>query len=253
VLAELLELVPSGVEEATLEDGTVEYAVYGAPGELPALPEVTAAAGAALVEVSAAEVADDWQDRWRQFHRPLVIDRRLTVRPPWEPATAETELDVVIDPGRAFGTGAHPTTRLCLELMLSLDPRGSLLDVGSGSGVLAITAAKLGFGPVRALDIEPAALEATRENARANAAELVEVKRFDVRREELPAANAVLANLSAPLLMTLARQLPADVEHVIVSGLLEEEADRLAAVFAERGLRLRERRDAGEWAALLLG
>lgn len=253
MLAELLELAPSGVEEATLDDGTVEYAVYGAPGELPTLPDVTAAAGDALVEVSSEEVADDWPDRWRRFHRPLVIDDRLTIRPPWEPPSGNTKLDVVIDPGRAFGTGAHATTRLCLELMLSLGPRGSLLDVGCGSGVLAITAAKLGFGPVRALDIEPAALEATRENAQANGAELVEVKRFDVRSEELPAANTVLANLFAPLLTVLARQLPAGVEHLIVSGMLEEEADRVAAAFVARGLHLRERRDAGEWAALLLG
>ena len=122
VLAELLELAPSGVEEVDIDTGTVEYAVYGAPGELPELPDLEAAAGDALVDVSTSEVADDWADRWREFHKPLVLGDRLSVRPPWEPPQA-TALDLVIDPGRAFGTGAHATTRLCLELLLELEPR----------------------------------------------------------------------------------------------------------------------------------
>jgi ribosomal protein L11 methyltransferase len=252
-LAELLELAPGGVEEATLSDGTVEYALYGAPGELPALPALTAVAGDALVEVRSDEIADDWQDRWRSFHRPLEIDDRLSVRPPWEPRSSRTRLDVVIDPGRAFGTGAHPTTRLCLELLLTLPPAGTLADIGCGSGVLAITAAKLGWDPVLALDLDPAAVEATGENARANGIELAEVRRFDLRSEELPAASGVVANLTGPLLRTLAPRLPAGVETLIVSGLLQDEADQVAARLRDRGLSVSERRDAGEWAALLLG
>ncbi len=85
VLAELLELAPSGVEEVSVSAEIVEYAVYGPLGELPALPDVRAAAADALVEVSTSEIADDWAERWREFHRPLVLDGRLTVRPPWEP------------------------------------------------------------------------------------------------------------------------------------------------------------------------
>jgi ribosomal protein L11 methyltransferase len=252
VLAELLELAPSGVEEVTLADGTVEYAVYGAPGELPALPNLTAAAGNALVAVSTRQIADDWEHRWRQFHQPLVLDQRLTVRPPWEPPTGRTELDVVIDPARAFGTGAHPTTRLCLELLLSLEPGGPLVDLGCGSGVLAITAAKLGFGPVSGLDSDPAAVEASRQNARLNGVDL-DVARFDVRVDPLPAARTVVANLLGPLLVELAPRLPGDVKHLIGSGLLAEEADRVAAAFRDRGLRVSDRRDRGGWTALLLG
>jgi ribosomal protein L11 methyltransferase len=158
VLAELLELTPGGVEEVDVDAGTVEYAVYGAPGELPELGDLQAAAGAALVQVSTSEVADDWEQRWRAFHRPLVLGSALTVRPPWE-AAGTTELDVVIDPGRAFGTGAHATTALCLELLLlqvgpgSEAARGTCVDLGCGSGVLAIVAARLGFAPVIALDL----------------------------------------------------------------------------------------------------
>jgi len=254
VLAELLELAPSGVEEAALADGTVEYAVYGAPGELPSLPDLTAAAGEALVEVRTEEVADDWADRWRSFHRPVVIDQRLTVRPPWEPGSGGAEVDVVIDPGRAFGTGAHPTTHMCLELLLSLEPAAGLLDLGCGSGVLAIAAAKLGFGPVRALDLDPAAVQATKRNARANGVELAEVRRFDLRADELPPAPTILANLTRPLLATLAERLPAEPrpQTLVVSGLLDHEADQVAGRFAERGLRVRERRDAAGWTSLLL-
>ena len=168
MLAELLELAPQGVEERDPGGGTVEYALYGAPGELPTLPDLKAAAGDALVDVFTEEVAADWAERWRQFHRPVVIEDRLTVRPPWEPP-GHTEIDLVIDPGRAFGTGAHPTTRLCLELLLELDRReGPFVDLGCGSGVLAIAAARLGFAPVAALDVEVAAVEATRENANRN-------------------------------------------------------------------------------------
>jgi ribosomal protein L11 methyltransferase len=248
VLAELLELAPAGVEERDRGDGTVEYAVYGAPGELPALPDLKAAAAGALVDVSTEEVAEDWQDRWRQFHRPLVIDGRLTVRPPWEP-TADTAIDLVIDPGLAFGTGAHPTTRLCLEALLELGPRGSFVDLGCGSGVLGIAAARLGFEPVTALDIEPAAVEATRENAERNGVKL-EVRSFDLRAEDVPAGDTVAANLVAPLLLDWARRAAEVPPRVIASGLLETEGDIVSAAFAARGLTERERRSAAGWVAL---
>jgi ribosomal protein L11 methyltransferase len=249
VLAELLELAPSGVEEASIGDGVIEYAVYGSPGELPALPDLRAAAGAALVEVSTEEIADDWAERWREFHRPLVLGDRLTVRPPWEPAR-ETALDVVIDPGQAFGTGAHATTRMCLELMLELPASGSFLDLGCGSGVLAITAARLGWEPVLALDNDPAAVAATRDNAAANGVE-VEVRRHDLRAEPTPPARTIAANLLGPLLRSWAQAIGSP-EHLIASGLLAEEADSISAAFAGAGMTECGRRTEGDWAALLV-
>jgi ribosomal protein L11 methyltransferase len=249
VLAELLELSPQGVEEVAVAEDVVEYVVYGAPGELPALPDLQAAAGTALVEVRSSELADDWSERWREFHRPLVLGERLTVRPPWEPA-GDTELDVVIDPGQAFGTGAHATTRLCLELMLSLPAQGSLLDLGCGSGVLAITAAKLGFGPVLALDYDPASVAATRENAERNGVG-IEVRRYDLREAATPPADTVVANLLAPLLLAWAPTL-SPPQRLIASGILTHEADRVSEALAARGLGEVERREFGEWAALLL-
>jgi ribosomal protein L11 methyltransferase len=253
VLAELLELAPSGVEEVDISADVIEYAVYGARGELPAVPALRAAAGGAYVDVSTQEIADDWAERWRSFHRPLVIGDRLTVRPPWEPSGA-TALDVVVDPGQAFGTGSHATTRLCLELMLELDgssPWGSFVDVGCGSGVLAIVAAKLGFAPVIALDYDRAATAATRENAARNGVDL-DVRGFDMRHEQAPRADCGAANVLGGPLVTWAafqRELPPTL---ILSGLLATQADRVAEAYAQRGHAERERRVSGDWAALLI-
>jgi ribosomal protein L11 methyltransferase len=267
VLAELLELSPAGLEETDVDEGVVEYALYGAAGELPDLPALEAAAGDALVEVSTSEVPDDWADRWKAWHRPVDVAwrfRRLRVRPPWEEALAADEaiagdeasgrgrcIDLVIDPGQAFGTGAHHTTRLCLELLLELDPDGALADWGSGSGVLAIAAARLGYAPVLAVDVEPASLEASKDNAERNGAS-IEVRRVNLRREPAPYASTVLANLVRPLLLDVARLLERAPKRLIMSGLLREEADEVVAAFNRHGLVERERRFGGEWAAVLL-
>ena len=250
VLAELLELAPAGVEEVDVSDNVVEYAIYGAPGELPQLPTLSAAAGGALVEISTTEIADDWSERWREFHRPLVLGDRLTVRPPWEPP-GETALDVVIDPGQAFGTGAHATTRLCLELLLHGPAQGSFVDIGCGSGVLAIVAAKLGWGPVLALDHDPAAVQAAGENAARNDVAL-DVRLFDLRAEQVPDCDFGAANVLARPLRAWAasqRRLP---PALILGGVLVEEADGVAGAFAIRGLLERERLELGGWAALAL-
>jgi ribosomal protein L11 methyltransferase len=280
VLAELLELVPAGVEERQVEPSTVEFAVYGAPGELPALPDLEAAVGDALVAISTSEIADDWDERWKRFHRPVLIDApaahvdgaksmpALRVRPPWEgpqpSAPGEVE-EIVIDPGQAFGTGAHASTRMCLELLLELAAaaplRGPLLDIGTGSGVLAIAAARLGFDPVLGLDHERESVLSARQNAAENNVE-IEVRRFDLRaqplpwmgeRERPPGEIVIVANLLRPLLLELSRTMPATPRDLVAGGLLRGEADEIAQTFTrELDLRERERRESGEWAALWL-
>ena len=245
----MLELAPSGLEQVD-GDGWVEYALYGAPGELPSLPEGDADIGGRRASVRGEEFPDDWAERWKRFHVPILIGGRLYVRPPWEqPAVRPGVAEIVIDPGRAFGTGAHPTTRLCLELLLELEPQGPFADLGCGSGVLAIAAAKLGFAPVAAFDSDAGAIEATRANARDNAVALDRVERWDLRHDAPAAARTVAANLMRPLLLQLAPRLePPDA--LILSGLLNDEADEVVAAFAP--LRERQRlRDKG-WTALLL-
>jgi ribosomal protein L11 methyltransferase len=250
VLAELLELAPNGVEE-TEHDDVVEFAVYGSPGEVPALPALQAAAGEALVEVETTEIPDDWTDGWKRFHQPVTVGERLFVRPPWADAARADLLDLVIDPGQAFGTGSHRTTRMCLELMLELEPGGPFADLGCGSGVLGVAAAKLGWEPVVAVDHEPASVEAAQANGRANGVAL-DVRRLDLRDDSPPGAPTVAANLLRPLLLGLADALVDVPRHLIAGGLLAGEADEVAAAFAERGLAELDRRHDGDWAALLL-
>jgi ribosomal protein L11 methyltransferase len=202
-------------------------------------------------------VPDDWDQRWRSFHKPLVIEGgRLGVRPPWESRPHGVDIDLVIDPGQAFGTGAHATTRLCLEFMLELAAPGSggFLDLGCGSGVLAIAAARLGWEPVAAVDCDPVAVEAAASNASVNGV-AIEVGRHDLRVDPVLVAPCVAANLLRPLLLTWAARLNGHSElpeRVIASGLLVDEADEVAGAFAATGLRELGRRESGDWAALLL-
>lgn len=185
--ARLLELVPEGFEEVEV-DGAVELAAYlGAAGEL----QLRKAFGAKL---DVAPVQPGWEHRWRSFHRPVVAGG-VWIGPPWEPPPGDLP-SVVIDPGLAFGTGGHPTTRLCVELLADVE-RGSLLDVGSGSGVLAIAARRLGFSPVAAVDADPVAVEVTAANAAANGVD-VNVRLADAVTDDLPFADVVVANISLP-------------------------------------------------------
>ncbi|HJQ49590.1 MAG TPA: 50S ribosomal protein L11 methyltransferase [Gaiellaceae bacterium] len=213
----LLHIFPEGVEEL---DGA--FAVYA---DEPPL-------GFDVVEVE--DVADGWEDAWRGFHHGVQIGR-LWVGPPWEEPPPDA-FAVVIDPGRAFGTGAHATTRLCLELLQDLEPT-SLLDVGCGSGVLSVAAAKLGFAPVTATDIDAVALEVTRANAEANSVAV------DVATELRPASLAVM-NIALDVVERMLPRLP--VERAVTSGYLERDEPRVD------GWRSLERRVRDGWAADLL-
>ena len=250
VLGALIDLTPAGFEQVD-GDGWVEFALYGVPGELPSLPEGEAEVGGARVVVRGEEVPDDWAERWKRFHTPLLLGGRLYVRPPWEePAVRPGVHELVIDPGQAFGTGTHPTTRLCLELLLEVEPEGSFADLGCGSGVLAIAAAKLGFAPVSAFDSDRAAVEATVRNARDNGVALDRVERYDLRHNAPPPAHTVAANLMRPLLLQVAELMTEPPQTLILSGLLEHEADEVAAAFAP--LEERRRLSLKGWSAVLL-
>jgi ribosomal protein L11 methyltransferase len=208
----MLELFPQGIEEREL-DGEIELAAYtDAAGE--------ARMRAAFARVTVDEVAENWEDRWREFHHGVRVGS-LWVGPPWEQPPAGVQ-SVVIEPGRAFGTGAHPTTQLCLDLLAEL-ARGSLLDVGCGSGVLAVAGAKLGYAPVHAVDHDPVAVDATIANAAANGVQ-VEARVVDAHAAELPEAATTVANVTIDDVRRLAPRLRSS--HVVTSGYLA--ADSLA-------------------------
>jgi len=278
VLAELTVLAPNGVEEE-MGPGYIEYAIYGGEGELPELGEIKVAAGEGLVEVVATEVPDNWADRWQDFHKPLLVGGRLWLRPSWE-EPREGTIDLVVDPGRAFGTGAHPTTRLCLEYLLEMadggEAHGPLTDLGTGSGVLAIAAAKLGWSPVNGYDHEAPAIEAAKANADANGVS-TSFERMNLRQMLPELAPTTVANMTAPILREIAGQLDQEGSRgrgpqntparplpsvlgtpspapstLVLSGLLPCELDEIAAAFAPAGLAETDRRTDGDWAALLL-
>jgi ribosomal protein L11 methyltransferase len=225
----MLELFPEGFEELDRE-GSLELAAYtNAAGE----ERIWQAFGGA----ASADVDSGWEERWRDFHKPFTVGR-LWIGPPWE-TPDDDALAVVIDPGRAFGTGGHPTTQLCLEL-LEAEERTSLLDVGCGSGVLSIAAAKLGFEPVVAFDFDPQAVEATERNALDNGV-AIDVRLADLRAGDLPETVLAVANIAAEAVVTLGPSLGAS--RVITSGYLVSDDPELD------GYRLEKRVQKGGWAA----
>jgi ribosomal protein L11 methyltransferase len=226
-------LLPGGFEELERE-GRLQVVAYAESAEQ--LPDEL---GPWTLEV----VESDWAERWRQFHHGRVIAERLWVGPPWEDAPAGLP-SVVIDPGQAFGTGGHGSTRATLELLATLTPGGPLLDLGCGSGVLSIAALRLGFDPVHACDLDPIAVEVTAENAVRNGVTLAPFV-ADAISDPLPPVTLWIANiLRRPLELLLAR--PDAAARAIVSGLVHDEQLDAPAYRVERRVVL------DGWQAILL-
>jgi ribosomal protein L11 methyltransferase len=229
--AALLDFSPTGFEEVE-HTGSVELAVYtDADGE--------ERLRARFDEVAGEDVAPDWTDRWRAFHRPVRVGP-LWVGPPWDEPDPGL-IPVVIEPAQAFGTGAHPTTRLTLELLLDL-PKGSVLDVGCGSGVLSVAAAKLGYGPIVAVDYDPIAVETARANAEANGVAF-DARVGDALEMDLPETDIVVANVSEHILECLAPRLAAPF--LVASGFYVDQEPPM------RGYVEVDRRVQDRWLAIL--
>ena len=203
---------------------------------------------------------EDWWESWKAHFRPTVVSSRLAVCPSWEawnPPSPEIRV-IRMDPGRAFGTGTHETTRLCLGALdrwLAEEPADTLLDVGSGSGILSIGASLLGVGRVVAVDVDPVASQATRENAARNgAADVIVAVCADLRaiRGTYP---LVVANILYEVLLGLAPLLSERVTpggRLLLSGMLRPELPSAVSVYARFGLLAEGNAAEGEWGALLL-
>lgn len=209
-------------------------------------------------ELAAQWVAEeDWANAWKQFYTVLHVGERLVVKPRWQDyEPAPHEIVIALDPGMAFGTGTHPTTQLCLEALEKLPVAGqTVLDVGTGSGILAIAAAALGAARVDALDTDPVAVSAARDNvAQAGLSDAVTVSERSLPLPDpAPPYDIVVANITAQTLIALAphlRTVVAPHRRLLACGIIETKADEVLAAFDTAGLALLNRREAGDWVLL---
>jgi ribosomal protein L11 methyltransferase len=251
VLDAVLPRLPGGVH-LDEDDGEVEVQISAAPGA-PGEEELRALAGGRLIGLTAAEASDDWRQRRLGRYRPLVVAGRLVVRPDWAPPSGDPGLiEIEIEQSAAFGTAMHPTTRACLALLAETAPGGSLADYGCGTGVLSIAAAKLGWSPVVAVDVNEPSLAATAANAARNGTE-IEVRKVDLTAEQPPSAATVVANVPPGVHVALARQLTAAPGQVIASGFKPEDEAAVAEAWGAQGLELRDKVRANDWSVLVLG
>lgn len=225
---------------------------------LPVLAESFGGRSGAFV--CAAEITDGgWAERWKENFTARRVGKRLVVRPSWEGYEAKPEeVVLVIDPGQAFGTGTHETTRMCLQLteeVFADHPPESVLDVGTGTGILGIAAAKLGARRVVGVDTDPKAVSVASENARANGVEGI----FCATAAPLDRIGGVFdllqANLIAEILVDMKKDLCARAREkgaLILSGILEDKKAWVEEEFAGAGASVARRMRDGQWAALLL-
>lgn len=265
------DLPPAALDHPPVVNALLELPVLGWQEDddalvfwLPAGDERNGAVAARLAELRrfgeldvAAEV-DDWRHAWRRFHRPVKIGQ-LHVRPSWIEPLADS-LDLVIDAGMAFGSGMHPTTRGCLQALCSL-PRGSLLDLGTGSGVLALAALRLGHKPVYAVDNDAVAIATAEANAADNGlAPTFLIGDVTDPRFSLPQTDSVVANISLGPILALAKRYArvfapgesptAQPRHLVFAGVLVDEEDQVVAALP--GFVVRQRIVNGEWLSLRL-
>jgi ribosomal protein L11 methyltransferase len=249
VLDRLLPVIPGGVREVP-HGHHVELRIRGA--DLPAKAELKAAVGRWPHKLSECAVSDDWRERRLADYEAEVIAGRLVVRPDWAPVAAPGVIDIALGESAAFGVGAHPTTRVCLELLLEFEPRGSFADLGCGTGVLAIVAARLGWAPVTAVDVRAESVAAARANAARNGV-AVQVQEIDLTTRPAPRADGFAANVPVELHEVLARSWEDPLSHFgIVSGFGPDEVARVADAYAARGLRESVRVQRDGWVIALL-
>jgi ribosomal protein L11 methyltransferase len=217
-----------------------------------------------LPAASYRQIADqNWMEAWKQHYKPILIGKRLVIVPAWMESPDPSRVAIKIDPGMAFGTGTHPTTQLCLELMeKEFDVRqpSRLIDVGCGSGILSIAAIKLGAGTALGVDIDAGSVQNSRENASANGVGeefILSVGSVDeIRKGQFAFAQAplVVANILAPVIIRLFESGLAHLIEpdgaIILSGILQEQEERVIEAAQAQALRMNERRQMGDWVAL---
>lgn len=205
-------------------------------------------------EVDFKEVAEeDWANSWKKYYKPLRVGKHIVIKPTWEEYDSlPGDLVIELDPGMAFGTGTHPTTTMCLEVLERYIRGGEVVyDVGTGSGILAVAAAKLGADRVRAMDIDDVAVRAATQNAAANGVSgLVEVCRNNLLEGITEPADIIIANIVADVILKVcpdAARLTKKGGLFITSGIIGHRADEVAEELKKLGFRLQDRKEERDW------
>lgn len=251
VLDRLLPIVPGGVREHALGVNNVELRMRGEA--VPTLAQLRGALGRLPHQAREHEISDDWRARRLAEYTADVIGGRIVLRPPWAPGADPGMIDVVLAESSAFGSGMHPTTRACLEMLLELTPSGSFADLGCGSGVLAIVAARLGWGPLVAVDNQPLSVEIAGENAQRNGIEM-DVGVADLLRVQAPMGDGFAANVPAAVHASIVGRWELEAPRIgLLSGFGDADADAVIRGYERCGLRERRRVASQGWVIAEVG
>lgn len=228
-------------------------AVEGATGQADQLEKELIRLGADTVSVGRVP-DEDWSQTWKQFFKPRRVGARFVIRPTWEPFEAgEGDLEIVLDPGQAFGTGDHPTTRLCLELLEQLELGGKrVADVGCGSGILSIGALRLGAESVDAVDIDPVSVQVALENASLNGVTYACRVGDGFKALPDPPYDAAVSNIISAVLIRMAPDAAACVKpggHWVVSGIIRQNWPDVRDAASRAGFKLERTAEEDEWVA----
>lgn len=211
--------------------------------------------GAATVTLADVRQAD-WANVWKQYYHPLRVSRFLTIVPKWEHYTPQQagELQLTLDLGMAFGTGTHPTTQLMLSLLESVIRGGeTMIDVGTGSGILAIAAERLGVGDILATDVDEIAVRSAEANIKLNPVSHITVIANDLLKGITLSADLIVANILAEVLVPLIPQVRPRLKahgHFLLAGIIANKATLIIRTLEDNGFSIAQRREAGGWVAL---
>lgn len=211
--------------------------------------------GAATVTLADVRQAD-WANVWKQYYHPLRVSRVLTIVPKWEHYTPQQagELELTLDPGMALGTGTHPTTQLMLSLLESVIRGGeTMIDVGTGSGILAIAAERLGVGDILATDVDEIAVRNAEANIKLNPVSHITVTANDLLKGITLSADLIVANILAEVLVPLIPQVRPRLKahgHFLLAGIIADKATLIIRTLEDNGFSIAQRREAGGWVAL---